>query len=120
MVVARDVAKGNQVASMTQVIPSQDSLAETVEPCTHQSGALPSGKSCYYCKKEGHFSKFCWARARSQSQQHGKKDVNDFDDDQYMKQFNHLNLSRDTIHFGRNLKGTGHCNILFDEIDELE
>ena len=77
-------------------------------------------KSCYYCKKEGHFSKFCQARACSQSQQHGKKDVNDFDDDQYMKQFQSFEFEQDTIHFGRNLKGTGHCNILFDEIDELE
>ena len=42
MVVAGDMAKGNQVASVTQVIQSQDSLAETVEPRTNQSGALPS------------------------------------------------------------------------------
>ena len=79
-------------------------------------------KSCYYCKKEGHFSKFCQARAHSQSQQCGKKDVNDFENDQYTEQFTSFEFEQDsfnTIHFGRNLKGRNHSNILFDEIDEL-
>ena len=82
MVVAMDVAKGNQVASMTQVVLSQEDLAETVEPSTHQSGALLSENAAIT-----HFSKFCCTRAHSQSQQCGKKDVNDFDDDQNTKQF---------------------------------
>ena len=42
MVMAMDMAKGNQVASMTQVVLSQEDLAETVEPSTHQSSALLS------------------------------------------------------------------------------
>ena len=39
---AVDMAKGNQVASMTQVVLGQEDLAKTVEPSTHQSGALLS------------------------------------------------------------------------------
>ena len=46
--------------------------------------------------------------------------MNDFDDDHYTKQFQSLVFKQDIIHFGRNLKGTGCCNILFDEIDELK
>ena len=42
VVMAMDVAKGNQVASVTQVVLSQENLAKTVEPSTHQSGALLS------------------------------------------------------------------------------
>ena len=42
MVVAMDMAKGNQVASMTQVVLSQEDLAKTVEPSIHQSSALLS------------------------------------------------------------------------------
>ena len=42
MVMAMDMAKGNQVASVTQVVLSQEDLAETVEPSTHQSSALLS------------------------------------------------------------------------------
>ena len=42
MVMAMDVAKVNQVASVTQVVLSQEDLAETVEASTHQSGALLS------------------------------------------------------------------------------
>ena len=39
---AMDMAKGTQVANMTQVVPSQEDLAKTVEPRTHQSSALLS------------------------------------------------------------------------------
>ena len=42
MVMAVDMAKGNQVASVTQVVLSQEDLAKTVEPSTHQSGVLLS------------------------------------------------------------------------------
>ena len=42
MVMAMDIAKCNQVASVTQVVLSQEDLAETVEPSTHQSSALLS------------------------------------------------------------------------------
>ena len=39
---AVDVAKGNQVANVTQVVLNQEDLAKTVEPNTHQSSALLS------------------------------------------------------------------------------
>ena len=42
MVIAVDVAKGNQVANVTQVVLNQEDLAETVEPNTCQNGALLS------------------------------------------------------------------------------
>ena len=48
--------------------------------------------------------------------------MNDFQNDQYTEQFTSLEFEQDsfnTIHFGRNLKGRNHSNILFDEIDEL-
>ena len=118
MVMAVDMAKGNQVDSMTQVVLSQEDLAETVEPSTLQSGALLSENPAITAR-EGHFSKFC----RSQSQQHKKRDMNDFENDQYTEQFTSFEFEQDsfnTIHFGRNLKGRNHSNILFDEIDELE
>ena len=48
--------------------------------------------------------------------------MNDFENDQYTEQFTSFEFEQDsfnTIHFGRNLKGRNHSNILFDEIDEL-
>ena len=39
---AMDMVKGNQVANVMQVVLSQEDLAETVEPNTHQNGALLS------------------------------------------------------------------------------
>ena len=51
MVMAVDVAKGNQVAGMTQVVPSQEDLAVTVEPITHKSIVLPSEKLAITARK---------------------------------------------------------------------
>ena len=48
--------------------------------------------------------------------------MNDFENEQYTEQFTSFEFEQDsinTIHFGRNLKGRNHTNILFDEIDEL-
>ena len=48
--------------------------------------------------------------------------MNDFENEQYTEQFTSFEFEQDsfnTIHFGRNLKGRNHSNILFDEIDEL-
>ena len=42
IVMVMGMAKGNQVASVIQVVLSQEDLANTVEPSTHQSSALPS------------------------------------------------------------------------------
>ena len=39
---AMDKAKGKQVPRENPVVPSQEDLAETVEPSTHQSNVLPS------------------------------------------------------------------------------
>ena len=52
MVMAVDMAKGNQVASMTQVVLSQEDLAETVEPSTHQSSALLSENSAITAREK--------------------------------------------------------------------
>ena len=120
-IVVMDMAKSNQVASMTQVVPSQEDLAKT--GTKHPPKQCPAfRKFCYYCKK-GHFSKFCHTKAFSQSQQCKKRDMNDVKNHSYTKQFPSFEFKQDsfnTIHFGRNLKGRGHSNILFDEIDELE
>ena len=120
-----DVAKGHLlVASKTQVVLSQEDLVATVVPNTLQSQCPAFRKSCYYCKKEGHFSKFCCTRAHSQSQQHKKKDMNDLENEAlYPEQFHSFDFEQDsfnTIYFRKNLKGSVNSNILFDEIDGLE
>ena len=119
MVVAMDMAKGNQVASMTQVVLSQEDLAETVEPSTHQSGALL--QKTLLLLQERSFLQVLSHQSMlpvSTAQEEG----HDFENDQYTEQFTSFEFEQDsfnTIHFGRNLKGRNHSNILFDEIDEL-
>ena len=69
MVVAVDMAKGDLiVASGTQVVLNQDLCNCSTKYPPKQCPSYR--KSCFYCKKEGHFSKFCCTRAHSQSSQH--------------------------------------------------
>ena len=75
--------------------------------------------SCYYCKKEGHFSKFCCTRAHSQSQQCKKKDMNDLENESLIQNnFTHLILSKSPSIQSTLVRISS--NRLFDETDGLE
>ena len=121
------MVKGNPiVASETQVVLNQEDLVTTVAPSTPPKQCPAYRKSCFYCKKEGHFSKFCCTRAHSQSSQcKSRKDINDLEPEtHYPEQFHSFDFEQNsfnTIYFGKNIKGPqGNSNVLFDEIDGLE
>ena len=108
---AMDVAEDDPiVGSETQVVLNQEDLVTTVVPKHPPKWCPAYKKSCFYCKKEGHFLKFCNTRAHSQSSQHkSRKDMNDLEPDvHYPEQFHSFDFEQDsfnTIYFGKNLKG---------------
>ena len=115
VVMAVDVAKGCQVPSVIPVVPSQEDLAETVEPNTHQNSVLPTSNPVTIVTWKVISPSFV-TKELAPSLNSARRG-NMHESEQYTE-FEPFEFEHDTITFGKNLKGSlSKSNILFDEMD---